>query len=143
MYLGNKYFRQGIRHPPERYEFQTKVKNITICKISIAKALPVKKEALSLHSQSGKQQPKTLKEKSHRPHHHPNQHTKTEERKIIRAFNESYLRYGWDGVYDSAIKLGYKRSFSGMVYAAKRMGLVEESKTKKPPRKHDRRYPEI
>lgn len=86
---------------------------------------------------------KTLKEKSHRPHHHPNQHTKTEERKIIRAFNESYLRYGWDGVYDSAIKLGYKRSFSGMVYAAKRMGLVEESKTKKPPRKHDRRYPEI
>ena len=27
---------------------------------------------------------KTLKEKSHRPRHHPNQHTKTEERKIIQ-----------------------------------------------------------
>lgn len=86
---------------------------------------------------------RSLREQSHRPHKHPNQHTRTEERKIIRAFSESYLRYGWDGVYDSAVKLGYKRSFSGMVYAAKRMGLVGEDKVKKVTRKQERRYPEI
>ena len=37
---------------------------------------------------------------------------------------------------------GYKRSFSGMVYAAKRMGL-KETKMKKPSRKQSRRYPEL
>ncbi len=50
--------------------------------------------------------------------------------------------YGWDGVYDELLKKGYKRSFSGMVYAAKRMGL-KEVKIKKPSRKRIRRYPEL
>ena len=39
--------------------------------------------------------------------------------------------------------MGYRRSQSGMVYAAKRIGLGGPARKKKPPRKHDRRYPEL
>ncbi len=85
----------------------------------------------------------SLKEKSHRPNSHPKRHTSEEEELIRKCFLEKYLRYGWDGVYDEAVKQGYKRSFSGMVYAAKRIGLGSELKTQKPARKHDRRYPEL
>jgi len=85
----------------------------------------------------------SLAERSHRPHSHPKRHTESEERIISEAFKEKYFRYGWDGVYDAAMNLGYARSFSGLVYAARRMGLVWGAKEKKPPRKHDRRYPEL
>ncbi len=85
----------------------------------------------------------SLKEKSHRPNNHPNRHTEAEERVIKKAFKEEYLRYGWDGTYDAAVKMGYKRTFSGMVYAAKRMGLGSELAEKKAPRTNLKRYPEI
>lgn len=85
----------------------------------------------------------SLAEKSHRPHTHPRRHTEEEERLIAQSFSLKFLRYGWDGVYDEAVKNGYKRSFSGMVYAAKRMGLGGKNKNKKKPRKHDRQYPEL
>ena len=84
----------------------------------------------------------SLCERSHRPYSNPNQHTKSEERKIKKAFKKYYARYGWDGVYDELIKRHYTRSFSGMVYAAKRIGLTNQSKHK-PPRKTERRYPEL
>lgn len=84
----------------------------------------------------------SLKEKSHRPHNHPARHAEEEEKKIKACFKENYLRYGWDGVYDALCKQGYTRSFSGMVYAAKRMGLGNEP-AKRGSRRHDRRYPEI
>lgn len=84
----------------------------------------------------------SLCERSHRPYSNPNQHTKSEERKIKKAFKKYYARYGWDGVYDELIKRHYTRSFSGMVYAAKRIGLTKQSKHK-PPRKTERRYPEL
>ena len=85
---------------------------------------------------------RSLAEKSHRPHYNPNRHTKKEERQIKKAFEKHYERYGWDGVYDELVKKGYKRSFSGMVYAAKRMGLHKQGKIKKT-RKQIRRYPEL
>lgn len=84
----------------------------------------------------------SLKEKSHRPHSHPKRHTAPEEQQIKACFKEKYQRYGWDGVYDALCKQGYKRSFSGMVYAAKRMGLGSEP-SKRGSRRHDRRYPEV
>lgn len=84
----------------------------------------------------------SLVEKSHRPHSHPNRHTQKEERQISNSFNKLYARYGWDGVYSDLQRKGYIRSFSGMVYAAKRLGLKEETKKKKKSRIH-RRYPEI
>ncbi len=85
----------------------------------------------------------SLKENSHKPHSNSRQHTENEENIIRESFKEKYYRYGWDGVYDEAVKAGYTRSFSGMVYAAKRMGLTFENRKKKAPRKHDRRYPEL
>lgn len=85
----------------------------------------------------------SLKEGSHRPTKHPMQHTTEEEALIEKAFKEQYLRYGWDGTYDTAVKAGYNRSFSGMVYAAKRLGLGSELKKQKPPRTNLKRYPEL
>ncbi len=84
----------------------------------------------------------SLREKSHRPHNHPARHTEEEEKQIKACYKESYLRYGWDGVFDALCKQGYTRSFSGMVYAAKRMGLGSEA-AKRGSRRHERRYPEI
>lgn len=84
----------------------------------------------------------SLKELPHTPHSHPKRHTPAEERKIKKAFKKCYERYGWDGVYTELKKKHYTRSFSGMVYAAKRMGLTEKPKTKKR-NKEIRRYPEI
>jgi len=85
----------------------------------------------------------SLVARSHRPKSHPKQHSQEEEETIKKAFREKYNRYGWDGVYDEAVKNSYSRSFSGMVYAARRVGLVEEKRGKKPARKQDRRYPEL
>ena len=85
----------------------------------------------------------SLKERSHRPKSHPRQHTLKEENIIKTSFKLRFFRYGWDGVYDEAVKNGYTRSFSGMIYAAKRIGLGAASAEQKPPRKNDRRYPEL
>ena len=84
-----------------------------------------------------------MREKSHRPKRCPRQHSEAEEELLREVFVEKYLRYGWDGVYKEAKKRGYKRSLSGMVYALRRMGLGTKEKEKKPPRKDDRRYPEM
>lgn len=84
----------------------------------------------------------SLLPKSHRPHSNPNRHTEKEERKIRNSFKKCYERYGWDGVYDDLLRKGYTRSFSGMIYAAKRLGLKEQGKKKRKSRKQ-RRYPEI
>ena len=86
---------------------------------------------------------RSLAERSHRPKSHPKRHTEKEEELIRKAFKEQYMRYGWDGTYDAAVKAGYTRSFSGMVYAAKRMGLGSELKDRKPPRTNQSRYPEM
>lgn len=85
----------------------------------------------------------SLAERSHRPKSHPKQHRPEEEAMIREAMRKRFFRYGWDGVYVEAVERGYTRSFSGMVYTARRMGLVGEQKEKKLPRKHDRRYPEL
>lgn len=84
----------------------------------------------------------SLLERSHRPNSHPKWHTAKEEKQIKNSFRKCYARYGWDGVYSDLLRKKYTRSFSGMVYAAKRMGLTEQ---KKPPKKsrEQRRYPEL
>ena len=84
----------------------------------------------------------SLLPKSHRPHSHPNRYTKREERQIRNSFKKCYERYGWDGVYSDLKRKGHTRSYSGMIYAAKRMGLVKYKKAKKKSRKH-RRHPEL
>ena len=85
---------------------------------------------------------RSLLERSHRPHSHPRQHTEAEEMIISKAFWSKYERYGWDGVYAEAKANGYTRSLSGLIYAAKRLDLVDQAK-RRPPRKHDRHFPEV
>ncbi len=85
---------------------------------------------------------RSLQERSHRPHHHPRQHTETEEMIISKAFWKVHERYGWDGVYAEAKGNGYTRSLSGMIYAAKRLELVEKRK-QQTARRQERRYPEL
>ena len=83
-----------------------------------------------------------LCERTHRPHSNPHRHTKKEERKIKKAFLKCYERYGWYGVYEKLQREGHKRSLSGMVYAAKRMGL-KGPKVRKPAKSQTRRYHEL
>ena len=85
----------------------------------------------------------SLKEKSHRPNSHPRQHTAREEEMIREAVRQSYFRYGWEGAYMAAKEGGYGRSYSGFIYAAKRLGLCGGKQEKPNIRKIDRRYPEI
>lgn len=56
---------------------------------------------------------KSLIEKSHRPHHHPNEHTQEEKEKILRR----YPRYKDDMMllWDSLRKSDYKRSYASLV----------------------------
>ena len=54
---------------------------------------------------------------------------------------KNLTEFSGDGVYEDLLKQGYTRSLSGMVYAAKRMGLGSKIK-RKAPRKNDRRFPE-
>lgn len=56
---------------------------------------------------------KSLRDKSHRPHHHPNEHTPEEKEKILRR----YPRYKDDLIrlWDSLRKDGYTRNYYSMV----------------------------
>ena len=56
---------------------------------------------------------KSLVDKSHRPHHHPNEHTPEEKEMILRR----YPRYKDDMImlWDSLRKSGYKRSYTSLV----------------------------
>lgn len=84
----------------------------------------------------------SLKERSHRPHSHPKQHSESEEMIISIAFWRKHARYGWYGVYEEAKSKGYTRSLSGLIYAAKRLRLVEEA-IKRKICSHTGKYPEL
>ena len=66
----------------------------------------------------------SLRERSHRPKSHPRQHTEQEEGIIRQALDNAFFRYGWEGAYMSAQEMGYTRSYSGFIYAARRMGCI-------------------
>ena len=85
----------------------------------------------------------SLKERSHRPKSHPRRHTEQEEAVIRQALDQSFFRYGWEGAYMTAKASGYMRSYSGFIYAARRMGLCGRKTAEKPSWKQDRRYPEL
>ena len=61
---------------------------------------------------------KSLVERSHRPHHHPNEHTQEEKELILRR----YPRYKEDMImlWDSIRKSGYKRSYTSMLRVIKK-----------------------
>ncbi len=71
---------------------------------------------------------KSLVEKSHRPHHHPNAHTEQEKEMILRR----YSRYKDDMMmlWDSLRKSGYTRTYTSMVRVIKKW-IKPESKKRK------------
>ena len=75
---------------------------------------------------------KSLQEKSHRPHHHPKEHTQEEKEMILRR----YPRYKDDMImlWDSLRKSGYTRSYTSMLRVIKKWikPEIEKRKTRKP-----------
>ena len=72
---------------------------------------------------------KSLVDKSHRPHHHPAEHT-TEEYELIRRY---WVRNKEDKIvlWDKIRKQGYTRSYKSMCRAIKRMNLSTKEKARK------------
>lgn len=72
----------------------------------------------------------SLKDRSRRPHSHPNQHTLYEESIILEVWQE-HGRKGIDYVYCILVQeKGYTRSQGGLFHALRRLGLIEKSKKK-------------
>ena len=72
---------------------------------------------------------KSLKEKSHRPHHHPKEHTQEEKEMILRR----YPRYKDDMImlWDSLRKSGYTRSYTSMLRVMDHCQKSRQAKQKK------------
>ena len=75
---------------------------------------------------------KSLVDKSHRPHHHPNEHTAEEKQMILRR----YPRYKDDMIllWDSLRKDGYTRSYTSLVRVVNKWikPEIKQKQTKKP-----------
>ena len=79
----------------------------------------------------------SLKERSHRPHHHPNEHTEEEKELILRR----YPRYKDDMImlWDSLKKSGYKRSYSNLIRVVRKWVKPEiERRTARKPKPYER-----
>ena len=79
----------------------------------------------------------SLKERSHRPHHHPNEHTQEEKELILRR----YPRYKDDMImlWDSLKKSGYKRSYSSLIRVVRKWVKPEiERRTARKPKPYER-----
>lgn len=79
----------------------------------------------------------SLKERSHRPHHHPNEHTEKEKELILRR----YPRYKDDMImlWDSLKKSGYKRSYSSLIRVVRKWVKPEiERRTARKPKPYER-----
>lgn len=80
---------------------------------------------------------KSLMEKSHRPHHHPNEHTQEEKEMILRR----YPRYKDDMMmlWDSLCKSGYKRKYASMLRVIHKWVKPEiEKRTSRKPKPYER-----
>ena len=80
---------------------------------------------------------KSLMEKSHRPHHHPNEHTQEEKEMILRR----YPRYKDDMMmlWDSLRKSGYKRKYASMLRVIHKWVKPEiEKRTARKPKPYER-----
>ena len=84
---------------------------------------------------------KSLIDKSHRPHHHPNEHTAEEKEMILRR----YPRYKDDMImlWDSLRKDGYTRSYTSLVRVVNKWVKpeIKQKQTKKPKPYQRAEYP--
>jgi len=73
---------------------------------------------------------KSLEDKSRRPIHHPNEHTK-EEIELIKRYKANNKKTGLVVLWVKLRKVGYKRSVTGLYVAMKRIGIYEKTPSKK------------
>ena len=72
----------------------------------------------------------SLKDKSRRPHYHPNQHTE-EEIKLIKDYKRSNKDTGLVVLWVKLREAGYKRTIQGLYYALRRIGIYKKAPSKK------------
>ena len=72
----------------------------------------------------------SLKDKSRRPHYHPNQHTE-EEIKMIKDYKAKNRETGLVVLWVKLREAGYKRTIQGLYYALKRIGIYKKTPSKK------------
>lgn len=73
---------------------------------------------------------KSLKDKSRRPHYHPNQHTE-EELKMIKNYKNNNKETGLVVLWVKLREAGYTRTIQGLYYALQRLGIYEKTPSKK------------
>ena len=75
---------------------------------------------------------KSLVDKSHRPHHHPNEHTGEEKQLILKLY--PYYKDDMIMLWDALRKKGYKRSYTSMIRVVKKWikPEIKEKQTRKP-----------
>ena len=74
--------------------------------------------------------PQSLKNKSRRPHSHPNQHTK-EELKLIKNYKDKNKDTGLVVLWVKLRKSGYERSITSLYRVMQRMGIYKKTPSKK------------
>ena len=76
----------------------------------------------------------SLRDKSHKPKHHPNEHT-AEEIKLIKDYKRNNKKTGLVVLWLKLRRAGYKRTIQGLYQVMRRLGIYEKapSKAKKAP----------
>ena len=84
---------------------------------------------------------KSLVEKSHRPHHHPNEHTAEEKQLILRLY--PYYKDDMIMLWDALRKRGYKRSYTSLVRVVNKWikPEIKQKQTRKPKPYQRAEYP--
>lgn len=72
----------------------------------------------------------SLKDKSRKPHHHPNEHT-TEEIKLIRNYKANNKKTGLVVLWIKLRQAGYTRTVQGLYHVMRRLGIYERAPSKK------------
>ena len=93
-----------------------------------------------IHKYDGKSW-KSLVDKSHRPHHHPNEHTAAEKEMILKRY--PYYKDDMIMLWDSLRKDGYKRSYASLIRVVRKWVKPEiKKKQERKPKPYKRaEYP--
>ena len=71
----------------------------------------------------------SLRDKSRRPHHHPNEHT-TKEIKMIKDYKRNNKETGLVVLWVKLVQAGYTRTVQGLYHTMQRLGIYEKAPSK-------------
>lgn len=71
----------------------------------------------------------SLRDKSHKPKHHPNEHTE-EEIKLIKDYKRNNKETGLVVLWIKLRRAGYKRTIQGLYHIMRRLGIYEKTPSK-------------